>query len=138
VGGDPIADLLLAMLDAEGVRVVGGSSPGRPPTTALLSTTEGVAMATALGEDEPAVEDVAQADAAAVIISLGRVELVPTEARRYLVTGGLELPRIDEGALSRMIDAAAFIANGTEASTLTGAHDPEQAARALARRGTVA
>jgi sugar/nucleoside kinase (ribokinase family) len=140
IGEDADSELLRAALASEGVHVVSGSSAGRPPTTALLSTPAGVAMATVLGDGEPTANDVREAGARALVLSLGRLDLATPGISCYVVTGGLEVPHVDETALPVLAGARAFVANAAEAArlTLTGAEDPEGAARALARLGTVA
>lgn len=138
------AELLRALLEAEGVDVVGqGGHPGHDepepegpgvPTTALLATPGGVAMATALQGREPTAWEVAAAPARAVVASLGRLALAPPGAAVYAVTGGLELGRVDEATLERLGRARAFVLNAEEAASLTGRREPEQAALELARR----
>jgi hypothetical protein len=130
------ADVLRSTLQSEGVLVAGDAGEGSPPTTALLSTPEGVAMATVLGGGEPTADSVVTTAPRAVLISIGRSHLAPPGAHAYLVTGGLELPGL--GTLERMKGARALILNEREAGELSGARDPGQAALSLAVEGTTA
>jgi sugar/nucleoside kinase (ribokinase family) len=136
--------LLRSFLVSEGVEVVGRgpSPPGtadltrdavRVPVTALLSTQQGVAMATVLSGEEPSEEDVAIVRARAIVLSLGRVPMAPSGAALYVVTGGLELSRADQTIVQRLASARALVLNAAEATVLTGRHDPEDAACVLAR-----
>jgi sugar/nucleoside kinase (ribokinase family) len=133
------AGLLRETLEAEGVRIVEGrSEPGSVPTTALLATAEGVAMATALSGREPTAADVTAADARAVVASLGRLHLARRPAAAYAVTGGLELERVVDATRARLPAARALVVNAAEAAALTGLGTPEEAARDLARLVPVA
>ncbi|MFL5796826.1 MAG: carbohydrate kinase family protein [Actinomycetota bacterium] len=132
------ADALRAAFEAEGVRLTGDDRTGATATTALLTTPEGVAMATVLGEGEPTAEEVRATGASSVVVSLGRLHLAPAEAAVYAVTGGLEVPHVGDSALEGLRSARAVVANAREAMELTGAADPMEAARALAGRGPTA
>jgi ribokinase len=137
--------LLRSFLASEGVEVVGrGSSPpgngdltsapaAGVPVTALLSTQQGVAMATVLSGAEPSEEDVSTVPARAIVLSLGRVPMASSGAVLYVVTGGLELSRADHTIVRRLGFTRALILNAAEATVLTGRHDPEDAACDLAR-----
>jgi sugar/nucleoside kinase (ribokinase family) len=86
-------------------------------------------MATALGPTEPSAAHVVGANAASVVVSLGRTSLIPPRTPAYVVTGPLEMgsrriPDIPEGT-------RAVICNEEEAGILTGREDPAAAARAL-------
>jgi sugar/nucleoside kinase (ribokinase family) len=138
LGRTGAAGLLRETLATEGVHIVeGGSEPGSVPATALLATSEGVAMATALGGEEPTAADVEAAGAGAVIASLGRLHLAPRSAAAYAVTGALELGRVD-ATRARLAGAHALVVNAAEAGALTGLGSPEEAARDLARLVPVA
>lgn len=104
------------------------------PVTALLTTSEGVAMATVLQCDEPAAAEVADVGARAVVVSLGRLALAPPRARIYAVTGGIELGRVGEMTRERLGGVCALILNQAEAVGLTGRADPQEAAIELAGR----
>lgn len=142
------AGLVRNLLEAEGVAVDWSGDPpdsvrrypdgSEIPSTALLATAEGVAMATAVQGREPTADEVAAAPARAVVASLGRLTLVPPGPALYAVTGGLELGRVDEAALDRLGRARAFILNAEEALALTGRRTPEEAGVELARRGPTA
>ena len=75
VGVDAGGEALRSMFAAEGVAWIGRESQATS-TTALLSTPDGVAMATALGESEPSAEDVSGVDARAYALSLDRKSVV--------------------------------------------------------------
>jgi sugar/nucleoside kinase (ribokinase family) len=131
VGEDPAGEVLRSMLAAEGVTWI-GSPHGSTPTTAILSTPAGAAMATAFGDDEPTADDVAAVDARAVALSLGRLPLRPSKAAVYATTGGIELDagvRIDNVSLDGV---RAVILNEGEATRLTNTDEAPVAARKLA------
>lgn len=131
MGVDPAGDVLRTMLSAEGVEWIGRRT-GSTPTTAILSTPEGSAMATAFDEVEPTARDVATADAEAFVLSLGRLSLRPPSAIAYATTGGIELDvGVDIGDVS-FDGVRALIVNVREAARMTGTDDATSAARALA------
>ena len=137
---------LRTVLAGEGVQVVCGKTDenldpsnapdpgGGVPVTALLSTPQGVAMATALAGAEPTREDVMGANARAIVASLGRLRLAPDGPALYAVTGTLELESVTGSVMERLASARALVVNAAEATALTGQGDPESAARTLARR----
>lgn len=130
VGVDAGGEALRSMFAAEGVAWIGRESE-TTSTTALLSTPDGVAMATALGESEPNAEDVSGVDARAVALSLGRLPLRPPGAPTYVTTGAIEL---DAGVLpdpARLAGVRALILNEAEASRATGTAEALDAARKL-------
>ena len=137
VGSDFASKALRQMLQEEGV-VVSGADRGGANVTTLLCTPSGVAMATALGAAEPTHDEVVSIDARAVIASLGRLHLVGTSASVYAVTGGLELPRVDDAMLDRLAGTRAVIMNAAEATALMKTPDADTAARHLAGLGTTA
>jgi sugar/nucleoside kinase (ribokinase family) len=121
---------LAEILDREGVRWVGPPAD-RTASTAVLSTDRGVAMATAPADGDPASDDVAAIEPAAVVLSLGRAGLRPQGVPAFLVTGGVE---IDAGVtLPRTgTDDDVVIVNEAEAARLTGRRDADTAAADLA------
>jgi ribokinase len=139
VGGSGAAKLVTEVLTAERVTLVFDSSISRQdesfdiPVTALLTTPNGVAMASVLAGTEPSPAEVKSATAPAVLTSLGRLELVPPGASVYAVTGGLELDAVTPGTMRRLGAAHALILNAREASALTTLNDPTLAALELAR-----
>lgn len=138
-GDDEAAALLRRMLEAEGVRVTPSTGPGSGlPVTALLSTPEGVAMASALGGEEPTAADVAETEPAAVIASLGRVDLAPPSSRLYAVTGALELEHVAADLDRRLEGVHVLILNRDEAGALTGEDDAGRAALKLSSPGRTA
>ena len=145
IGRTGAASLVRAAIEREGVRIVdrGPEVPGpapemQVPTTALLTTSEGVAMATVLDGSEPSPADVATVEARAAVVSLGRLGLAPPRAAVYAVTGALEVGHVDDATIARLSSARALVLNAAEALALTGCADPEAAARNLARRVTIA
>lgn len=125
---------LVETLAAEGVTIVGDRDRSNGiPVTALLTTPEGVAMASVLEGTEPTAEEVASAGATAVVLSLGRLPLGPPGARLYAVTGGLELGSVDRQTIAGLRSAHALIANATEAAALSGCEVPEESALQMAR-----
>jgi sugar/nucleoside kinase (ribokinase family) len=140
-----LGGIVREFLTAEGVSVItpevgatsGEDEPG-VPVTALLGLRDGVAMATGMGGGEPGPEDVAAARATASILSLGRLRLAPDRSILYAVTGALEVPEADAKVLASLASVRAFILNASEAATLTGRADPEDAARRLSAYGPTA
>jgi sugar/nucleoside kinase (ribokinase family) len=131
IGDDPAGEVLRTMLSAEGVEWIGQRN-GSTAATAILSTPDGSAMATAFDDAEPTAQDVAAVDAHAYVLSLGRLPLRPPDAAAYATTGGIELDAgVDVGGVS-FEGVRALIANEREASRITGADDASSAAHALA------
>jgi sugar/nucleoside kinase (ribokinase family) len=140
--GSAWGGLLRNLLESEGVVIVGADRSGHAhdagahagvAITALLSTPEGVAMATVLGESEPRARDVERVLARGMVLSIGNLALAPGGATIYAVTGGLELPHIDDAAMRRLSSTRALILNAAEATALTGKGDPRAAVIDLAR-----
>jgi sugar/nucleoside kinase (ribokinase family) len=134
IGTDLGGKALREIFHEEGVTWI-GSEVDRSPTTAILSTPHGAAMATAPVEAEPSPADVARADPRAVVLSLGRLALRPPDARAYVTTGTLEVDagvRPDDPSLD---GARALILNEREALRMTSANDASEAARRLGGRG---
>jgi sugar/nucleoside kinase (ribokinase family) len=133
LGRRGMARLLGTMLENEGVIVLSQERDSAAvPATALLPTTDGVAMATVLLDAEPSPQDVEESEAGAVIVSAGRLPLAPRGATTYVVTGGLELNHIDADTVERFAVARAVIVNAAEVTSITGCQTPEDGARALA------
>jgi sugar/nucleoside kinase (ribokinase family) len=133
IGEEPTGEVLHKMLSAEGVEWIGRRT-GPTPTTAILSTPHGSAMATAFDETEPTEQDVATVDARAFVLSLGRLRLRPPTTTVYATTGGIEL---DAGI---GIDTVSFdgvravIVNQHEALRMTNVDDASRAAMRLAAK----
>jgi sugar/nucleoside kinase (ribokinase family) len=133
IGDDPAGVVLRTMLSAEGVEWIGRRT-GSTATTAILSTPDGSAMATAFDEAEPSAEDVAGVDAKAFVLSLGRLPLRPPKGVIYATTGGIELDAgIDVGDVS-FDGVRALIVNEHEALRLSDTNDAAAAAKTLAGR----
>ena len=131
IGEDRAGEVLHRMLSAEGVEWIGRRN-GSTATTAILSTPDGSAMATAFDQTEPTAEDVATVGARAFVLSLGRLPLRPSCAIAYATTGGIELDAgVDVGDVS-FDGVRALIVNVREATRMTGTDDATSAARALA------
>ena len=129
---DELGRLLRRMLEEEDVAWSGGET-STAHVTALLSTPEGTAMASALPPDEPTAEEVAAVAPTAVVVSLGRVTLAPAGVRVHAVTGPLEAERAAGmlGGHGDLLDS--FICNASEAAAITGWDDPAAAALELGR-----
>jgi sugar/nucleoside kinase (ribokinase family) len=125
-------------LEAERVRVAGDDRVAGAGVTALLTTGDGVAMASALRRAEPSAAEVREVGAGAVLLSIGRLPLAPPEAAVYAVTGGLELASVSAASLARTPAVRAIVATAAEARSLTERSDAEGAARALAERAGTA
>ncbi|MGH2527376.1 MAG: carbohydrate kinase family protein, partial [Actinomycetota bacterium] len=130
IGDDPAGDVLRTMLSAEGVEWIGQRN-GSTATTAILSTPDGSAMATAFDEAEPTTQDVAAVDARAFVLSLGRLPLRPPSAAVYATTGGIELEAGVRAEGKSFDGVRALIVNEREARQLTGANDAVSAGGAL-------
>jgi sugar/nucleoside kinase (ribokinase family) len=131
IGTDLGGRMLRSIFADEGVQWL-GDEVDATPTTAILSTAEGTAMATAPADGEPSREEVAAADARAVVLSLGRLALRPPDTHVYVTTGSVELDagvRLEEGAIGGV---RALILNESEALRVTGAGDANDAAERLA------
>jgi sugar/nucleoside kinase (ribokinase family) len=129
-GADAGGRLITEVLEQEGVPWIGRDAAATP-TTAVLSTVGGTAMATAPGDGEPSADEVAATQAARVVLSLGRAGLRPPGVPACFVTGSIE---IEEGARPRgdpPVDGDVLILNAREAEALTGVTDVEAAARVL-------
>lgn len=127
------------MLASEGVAICPAEEPDASkgpvalPTTALLSTPDGVAMATVLDGGEPDPAEVQAVEARAVVLSLGRLPLAPRDPLLYAVTGGLEIGHLREQALERLRSVHALVLNSAEATALTDGPTAEEAAKELSR-----
>jgi sugar/nucleoside kinase (ribokinase family) len=136
-GTDAGGRLIGEALEREGVRWIGPEVP-RTPTTAILSSAGGTAMATALGDGEPSPGEVAGADPSRVVLSLGRAGLRPPGIPACFVTGSIEIEagtRVPEGAAA---EGDLLVMNAREAQAMTGTADLEASARTLARGGATA
>jgi sugar/nucleoside kinase (ribokinase family) len=131
IPSDPFGALLASMLEAEGVRWIGGVGDATS-VTALLPDGDGVAMASVLGASEPSRNDVERAGARAVVGSLGRAALVPGDARYYATSGPIEVERGVDRLDERVGRATAVIVNETEARALTGAGGSDAVSAVLA------
>jgi sugar/nucleoside kinase (ribokinase family) len=129
-GADAGGRLIAEVLEQEGVRWI-GQDAAATPTTAVLSTARGTAMATAPAAGEPSPDEVAATKAAKVVLSLGRAGLRPPGVPACFVTGSIEIGdgvRTGEGP---SVDGDVLILNSTEAEALTRITDVEAAARVL-------
>jgi sugar/nucleoside kinase (ribokinase family) len=125
--------LLAEALEREGVRWVGGPTD-RTATTAVLSTTEGTAMATATaGGGEPDLAVAAATGAERVVLSLGRAELRPPGIPACIVTGSIEIEAGASLADVRPEAGDVLVMNVREATSLTDEDDAAEAAHRLAR-----
>ena len=133
LGSDASAEIMRDFMHREGVELWGNDRErrGGVPVSALLSTSDGVAMATGLGGAEPTAKDVAREPCSAAILSLGRLHLAPQEARAYAVTGSIEVSSMKDVLPEGLRRAHAFILNAAEATAFTGEENPEDAGRRL-------
>jgi sugar/nucleoside kinase (ribokinase family) len=130
VGADVGGRMLRSIFADEDVTWL-GPEVNATPTTAILSTPGGAAMATAPVDAEPSRDDVVAADAGAVVLSLGRMPLRPPNAAAYATTGTVEVEagvRPDETPLE---GTRALILNEDEAVRISGARDASDAAARL-------
>ena len=135
IGSKGAAAFTRRLLEAEGVVLVGEAEDSDDvPVTAVLSTREGSAMASALRGREPTAAEVDGAGGRAVVLSLGRIHLAPRRAGVYLVTGTLEIDGVDPMGSAVPDSVRTLILNEGEGLALTQADDPRAAALDLARR----
>jgi ribokinase len=124
--------LLRDALDRESVRWVGPEAD-RTATTAILSSSEGVAMATAHGVGEVTTAHVTAVAAKRVILSLGRAALRPLGVPACFVTGSIEVEAgtpLPSGSGER---DDIVVMNRDEARAFTDESDPVGAAHRLTR-----
>jgi sugar/nucleoside kinase (ribokinase family) len=131
-GTDAGGRLIAEALEREGVRWI-GSDATSTPTTAVLSTARGTAMATAPGDGEATADEVAGTQPARVVLSLGRAGLRPREVPACFVTGSIEIEAGIRPPEDPFVEGDVLVVNAREAEALTGASDVEVAARELAR-----
>jgi sugar/nucleoside kinase (ribokinase family) len=132
-GGRLIGDLF----EREHVRWLGPET-ANTPTTAIISTPRGTAMATVTGGEEPVVVDVAATEPSRVILSLGRAALRPPGVPGCFVTGSIEVEAGARLPETGILEDDVLVMNAREARVLTGAPDLETSARTIARRGGTA
>lgn len=132
MGAVGASSLVRSVLEAEGVRTrPAGRDDPEVPVTAILSGRAGTAMVTAHAGREPTPEEVRAVSPSSILLSLGRVDLAPAEAKLYAVTGALEVGAVATDLDRRLEGVHCVIANEAEARTLTGSLDAESAARSL-------
>jgi sugar/nucleoside kinase (ribokinase family) len=132
-GGRAIGDVL----EREHIRWVGPST-ATTPTTAVMSTPRGTAMATVAGGEEPVLDDVAATEPSRVVLSLGRADLRPSGVPACFVTGSIEIESGVRLPGAGILDEDVIVMNAREARALTGAADLESSARTIARGGGTA
>lgn len=132
-GGRVIGDVF----EREHVRWVGPET-ANTPTTAVISTPRGTAMATVAGSEEPAVLDVAATEPSRVVLSLGRTRLRPPGVPACFVTGSIEIESGVRLPGVEILEEDVLVMNAREARALTGATDLESSARTIARGGGTA
>jgi ribokinase len=135
-GTDMGGRFLREILEDEGVSWTGADAPATP-TTAVLSMHQGAAMATAAADAEPTAGDVADIGASSVVLSLGRAHLRPAATPACFVSGIVEIER-GVSVPGPSGHEESIVVNTDEARALTGEHDPESAAGALAADGRTA
>lgn len=130
IGHDTAGVYLRSILESEGVHWA-GREVDRSALTAVMPWAEDRAMATFNPGDEPTGEDIAVVDAEALVISMGRLALVPAGRRLYAVTGFVEVGGEDCRIPEELFGAHTVVANEFEALRLTGAPDAAEAALKL-------
>jgi sugar/nucleoside kinase (ribokinase family) len=136
-GTDTLGRLLGDVFAREKVRWIGPETADTP-TTAIMSTPRGTAMATVAGGEEPVVSDVAATEPSRVVLSLGRAGLRPPGVPACFVTGSIEIESGVRLPDVGILDDDVLVMNAREAGALTGATDLESSARKIARGGGTA
>lgn len=136
-GTDAAGRLIGDVFERERVRWMGPATASTP-TTALLSTPRGTAMATITGGAEPVVADVAATDPSRVVLSLGRAGLRPPGVPACFVTGSIEVGSGAHLPDVGILEDDVLVLNAREAHALTGTSDVETSARTIARMGGTA
>jgi sugar/nucleoside kinase (ribokinase family) len=131
LGTDPVGELLLSMLSADGVRF-GGRRVARTPLTVVMPADGDRAMATFDPGEEVTAAELAAVEPRAVVLSLPRLALAPAGAAVYATVGDIDARALSGGALPDLGRARALMVNEREAHLLTGEADPERAVAALA------
>lgn len=129
---DVAGRLIEEILEREGVRWIGPDTDVTA-TTAVLSTPDGTAMATATaGGGEPDPEAVAATDPARVVLSIGRAGLRPPGVPACIVTGSIEIEAGASPLDVPVVPGDVLVMNAREAQALTGEDAAAAAARTLA------
>ncbi|HWL91320.1 MAG TPA: carbohydrate kinase family protein [Actinomycetota bacterium] len=136
-GTDGVGRLLGDILTREKVRWIGPATADSP-TTAIMSTPEGTAMATAAAVGEATLEDVAATDPRRVVLSLGRAGLRPEGVPACFVTGSIEIEAGVSLSELLILEDDVLVMNAREARAVTGEADVETSARMIARHGGTA
>jgi sugar/nucleoside kinase (ribokinase family) len=137
IGKDPVGELLLNMLGADGVRFA-GRRVDRTPLTVVMPADGDRAMATFDPGEEVTIAELAAVDARAVVLSLPRLRLAPPRSRLYATVGDVDARALAGQTLPDLGGARALLVNEREAALLTGFADPERSAAALAELTPVA
>jgi sugar/nucleoside kinase (ribokinase family) len=135
-GSDVGGRILAETLERERVEWRGPSAD-RTPATAVLSTPDGVGMASVTDQVEVTADDVISAGASRVVLSLGRAHLRPPGIPACFVSGSIEIEAGARPTLEEPVPGDLLVVNQREAQSLTG-EEAEAAARALARQGITA
>jgi sugar/nucleoside kinase (ribokinase family) len=135
-GSDVGGRLLAETLARERVDWLGPSAD-RTPATAVLSTPDGVGMASVTDQVEVTEDDVISAGATRVVVSLGRAHLRPPGVPACFVSGSIEIEAGVRPPDDEPVPGDLLIVNEREARSLTG-EDVEGAARTLASGGMTA
>jgi sugar/nucleoside kinase (ribokinase family) len=131
LGTDPVGELLLSMLTADGVRFA-GRRVARTPLTVVMPADGDRAMATFDPGEEVTAAELAAVEPRAVVLSLPRLALAPAGASVYATVGDVDARALSGRALPDLRRARALMVNEREAHLLTGEADPERAVAALA------
>jgi len=133
LGQDSAGDLIGAMIEEEGVQLLGPRSP-RTPVTAVMPIGQDRAMVTYDPGVRARAADVAAMGPRAVIAGLSQLDVVPGGTRAYVTVGD-----DDARAFAGRLPGAASRASGLfieqrEALVLTGAGTPAEAAAMIGAR----
>lgn len=134
IGRDVAGRTLRTLLEAEGV-VCAGRDDARTPLTVVVPLDDDRALLSYAPPPELDVDALSRLRPRAVVVNAERAAQLPAGPVVYAVLGDPEADRLAgtppdlAGARAR-----ALIANRSEAARLTGEHEPQSAARALAER----
>jgi sugar/nucleoside kinase (ribokinase family) len=138
LGDDPVGILLRSLLADDGVRW-SGRLVERSPVTVIMPSAGDRAMATYDPGEMVTAAELAAVEPRAVVLSIPRLALAPAGARVYVSVGDIDARALAGADLPAGLSGVrALLVNEREARLLTGLHDPEAAAEALAARTPLA
>jgi sugar/nucleoside kinase (ribokinase family) len=131
IGKDMVGDLLLKLIQSDGVRFA-GRRVARTPLTVVMPSDGDRAMATFDPGEEVTAAELAAVAPRSVVLSLARLRLAPPRARLYATVGDVDARALSGRPLPELAGVRALLVNEREAALLTGFAEPEKAAAALA------